>query len=425
MKSKFAWILATVSSRFWFRVSLYAIGAAAVLLAELLAPLIPAWLVESVGDGASQVLLRVLVSSMLVVATFLLGTMVQAYSAAANLATLRATRILIGDPKSQRVLSTFLGAFVFAMVSLLSEAFDYFNPAGEAVLLGATTLVTAVVITTLFGWLDYLANLVRLGDTIRKVELRATQVLETRLEDPNLGGIPADGSIEPNWPVATKETGYVHHLDVARLRTVAEASGGFVAVNRIPGALADPSTPLAYLSWNASAEDRKKIQAAFTLGHERSFDQDPRFCLIVLCEIASRALSQGVNDPGTAISVIGAQQRLLTAWGQGTGRKSDRKIPCLRVQTPSLSAQDLFEDAFGPLTRDAALMVEVGQRLQGALCNLAASGRDDYILAARATSGKALRHAEASLRLAEDRQRLAALAREFGASQEIQPVSGS
>ena len=253
MKSKFGWIWANLRSRFWFRVSIYAVGAGAtVLLSEKLAPLMPDWLVDSVNDGASKELLKILASSMLVVATFSLGAMVQAYSAAASIATPRATRILIGDPKSQRVLSTFLGAFVFAMVGLLSQGFGYYNPAGEAVLLAATTLITVLVITTLLGWLDHLANLVRLGETICKVEARAREVLETRLDDPHMGGAAPDGSIETNWPVATEVTGYVQHLDVRRLQEIAAGAGGLIAVERIPGALADPVTPIAFLSRNVS-----------------------------------------------------------------------------------------------------------------------------------------------------------------------------
>ncbi len=46
----------------------------------------------------------------------------------------------------------------------------------------------------------------------------------------------------------------------------------------------------------------------------RTFEDDPRFGLIVLSEIADKALSPGVNDPGTAIDVIGTLVRLFTLW---------------------------------------------------------------------------------------------------------------
>merc|ERR1711969_401193 len=63
-----------------------------------------------------------------------------------------------------------------------------------------------------------------------------------------------------------------------------------------PGAFCAPGSPVA---------------EAFTFGPVRTFDQDARFGLTVLSEIASRALSPGLNDPGTAIEVTGRVERLL------------------------------------------------------------------------------------------------------------------
>ena len=87
------------------------------LVAVLVTPLVPD--LDSPRASASEAtwdILSILASSMLVVATFSLGTMVQAFAAAASPATPRAARVLIDDPFSQNVLATFLGAFVFAMV---------------------------------------------------------------------------------------------------------------------------------------------------------------------------------------------------------------------------------------------------------------------------------------------------------------------
>ena len=63
--------------------------------------------------------------------------------------------------------------------------------------------------------------------------------------------------------------------------------------------------------------DEERLTAyrdAFTLEADRIFDQDPRYGLIVLGEIAGKALSSGINDPGAAIQVIGAGARLLDDW---------------------------------------------------------------------------------------------------------------
>lgn len=61
----------------------------------------------------------------------------------------------------------------------------------------------------------------------------------------------------------------------------------------------------------SSAVEMSQIARAFLIGDERTFDDDPRFGLVVLSEIASRALSPAVNDPGTAIDIIGTFVRLF------------------------------------------------------------------------------------------------------------------
>jgi uncharacterized membrane protein len=55
-----------------------------------------------------------------------------------------------------------------------------------------------------------------------------------------------------------------------------------------------------------------RLRTAFTLGDMRYFEEDPRFGLITLSEIASRALSPAVNDPGTTNSNNGCHVRLFS-----------------------------------------------------------------------------------------------------------------
>src|SRR5690606_9376275 len=121
------------------------------------------------------------------------------------------------------------------------------------------------------------------------------------------------------------------------------------------------------------------VRDAFTIGAERDFEQDPRFGLCVLAEIASRALSPAVNDAGTAIDVIGRGVRLLTIWAQESGKTdAEENPPCPRVRTPAFSASDMFEDIFAPIARDGADNPQVLVRLQKALGALARVGGQDF-----------------------------------------------
>ena len=137
----------------------------------------------------------------------------------------------------------------------------------------------------------------------------------------------------------------------------------------IPSALAAPT---ARSSCAVPTDiDAGQIAQAFVIGNQRTFDEDPRFGLIALSEIASRALSPGINDPGTAIDVIGTMVRLFTRWSEPVEEHDLQPGECDRVAVPEISLRDMFEDAFRPIARDGAGTIEVAVRLQKAFESLA------------------------------------------------------
>ncbi len=412
MIGRLAWAVRRLTGRLWFRAGAYGIAAVgAVALATWSAPLVPEGLGARVTPDAVRGLLEIMASSMLVVATFSLGTMVTAFTAAAGTATPRASTILIEDPVSQNVLATFVGAFVFSIIGLVAMTAGYAGDNGRVVLLLATIAMIVAVIATLFGWLDYLANMVRLGEIANKVEDRAERVLRDRAGAPTLRGNPLDTVPPGAVPIRHDRTGYVAFLDMAALQEVADEAEGHIYVLGQPGTLADPSRALAMASWRPDADAAEAIRSAFTIQSERVLDQDPRFAICVMSEIASRALSPGINDPGTAIAVIGRLQRLLTGWQSRTDAAAadDAEPEFPRVHVAPLAAADLFEDAFGPLARDGAGVVEVGIRLQKCLAALATIGGPDYEAAARTQATRALGQARAALTLESDVETLAAI----------------
>lgn len=162
----------------------------------------------------------------------------------------------------------------------------------------------------------------------------------------------------------------------------------------------------------AADEDLKAIADAFVIGDSRVFDQDPRFGLIVLSEIASHALSPAVNDPGTAIAVVHTSLRLLIIWHQcveaeGAG---PREVTYDRVAVPELALTDVFEDAFAAIARDGAGTVEVVVRLLKALEALAMMNDPAFKQAAIAQAKVTLDRAQQALPLPADLETVRELA---------------
>ncbi|TKA95406.1 DUF2254 domain-containing protein, partial [Cereibacter changlensis] len=165
------------------------------------------------------------------------------------------------------------------------------------------------------------------------------------------------------------------------------------------------------------AEAVTAICAAFTIGTARTMDQDPRFGLVVLSEVAQRALSPAVNDPGTAIDVIGRQTRLLSFWGEAWQEAERTEPDYPRVRVPALVYHDLFEDAFNLIARDGAGQVDVMLRLVKGLQALTRIGPEGARAAARQQLLVALSRAKANLPDGDDLRRLQAAIDPAGAEE--------
>jgi len=266
-------------------------------------------------------------------------------------------------------------------------------------------MVLAMVIVTFVSWVDRIARLGRLGGTIDKVEAATAAALQRRRCAPTLRGVPAGQRHNGGQAIYGGTIGYVQRVDVTALQRFAEKSRVRITVAALPGTFSAPGRALAYVaadSGGLSDIDTSQIGKAFLIGGDRQFDEDPRFGLIVLSEIASRALSPAVNDPGTAIHIIGTFVRLFALWSEPIEEDDTRTSECDRVEVPKISLWDMFDDAFTAIARDGAGAIEVAGRLQKAFESLASIGDGAMRDAARHHARLALARAENMLSLPED-----------------------
>ncbi|MBM9592998.1 DUF2254 domain-containing protein [Roseitranquillus sediminis] len=393
--SKALYRLRRFSRRIWVRTTaIAALALVAASSATLLAPLVPDEMASALGGSALVGILEILASSMLAVTIFSLSIMVQARQSASTQVTPRSYQLLLEDTTTQSVLATFLGAFVFALVSLIVVSTEVYGEAASAVIMGFTLTVIALVVIALLRWISHLSQLGSLIETSRRVEEAARQALEARRLRPCYGcavSEPMRGEPQRGAALLADRTGYVQHVDFGALSEAAEAGDGTVRVVAPPGHFAVEGQALALYVGDL---DEAALRAAFTLGSKREFDQDPRFGVIVLSEIAQRALSPGINDPGTAIDVIGRLVRVLQAFHEE--RNDGRGIEFPRIALPAITAVDLMQDGLLPIARDGADKVEVQIRLQKALRSLEAGG-GELAAAAKEASREALSRASAAL----------------------------
>jgi len=324
---------------------------------------------------------------------------------------------VVADDISQYALSTFIGAFIFGIVGLIALMNGFYGRSGRFALFLITVTVFTIVVLSFVTWVDRIARLGRVTNTIDRVEKAATSSLMEHGRSPTLRARSAANDAFKNpdssWDlvIRAQEVGYLQRINLAELQQASESLDLEVVIEILPGAFVTPQRILARAISSKPIESgaAERLAMSFRVGNRRTFDDDPRFGLLVLSEIASRALSPAVNDPGTAIYIIGTFVRLFTKWVDGSCQRpddADEPPRFDRLWMQELALEDLFDDAFQAIGRDGASTLEVGLRIQKGLSLISALPKSGIREAARAQATLALHHGEKALRLAQDVARL-------------------
>ena len=339
----------------WWRPAVWSVTAVAVAVASAVVDAwVPAAWMPPIPPGVVDDLLHIMASSMLVVSTFALSVLASAYASAASAGTPRATRLVVAEPRSQKAVAVFLGAFIFSVVGVIALGTGNYGAAGRMALFVSALGVLAWVVVSFMSYIDVLSRIGRMSHTIQTVERAAAKTLHHLARQPLSGARAASAPPAGAQPVHSSQTGHVQFIDVTALQALAEDSDGQVHVAVQPGDLVHPARALAWLrvGQDGDADEpglHARLRKAFVIGPERSFEQDAGFGLIVLAEIAQRALSPAINDPGTAIAVLGSQTRLLIE-ALATPPDTEAEV-CDRVTAAAAKPQALVPVAYESIAR--------------------------------------------------------------------------
>lgn len=401
MKNSLRILLYRLREHLWFRPLIFSLGS---MVFALIAQMVDGTgLSEHVPDIATKSLeglLDTISASMLVISIFAVASMLSAFSSAASTATPRSFKIVIQDDVSQNALSVFIGAFIFSIVATVALDNGYYEKGGRFIIFLLTLVIFAVVILTFLRWVDRISRLGRLEHTISQVEKIASRTLSKYIKNPTRGARAIDGISTIDTPLYHSSTGYVQHLDLHGIQELAEEYDLQMRLNCLPGTFINSQRPVAFFITSKDlipSDLGDQIVKYIKIGHVRMFDEDPRFGIIALSEIASRALSPGINDPGTAIQIISSHERLFNLWTENRSETRERNTEYDRLEVPVISIEDFIIDAFRPIARDGAGNLEVMLRLQKAMNSLQLSSLEEIRIAAATQAKDAIRRAETKM----------------------------
>ncbi len=164
---------------------------------------------------------------------------------------------------------------------------------------------------------------------------------------------------EPRLPlrdptiVAAGKTGYIEAIDLDALVALACRHDLRLRLLHRPGDFIVEGRPLFEAEAETATNDAISAgrNDCMTIGEQRTAQQDLRFAIDELVEIAARALSPGVNDPFTAIACLDWLGAALTELDRNPAAKrfmADRN-GVIRVELRPLAFKDYLSAAFGQL----------------------------------------------------------------------------
>jgi len=120
--------------------------------------------------------------------------------------------------------------------------------------------------------------------------------------------------------------------------------------------------------------DEEVLKAAIELGEERTFEQDPKYAIRIVVDIAIKALSPAINDPTTAVQALDQIEDLLLRLGRcrlEIGAFSDAQGKT-RLIVPFPTWDDFLRLALDEIRSYGADSVQVMRRMKALIKNLTA-----------------------------------------------------
>ncbi|WP_158975309.1 DUF2254 domain-containing protein [Cellulophaga sp. L1A9] len=259
----------------------------------------------------SRAILNTLVGGILSLTVFSFSMVMVVLSQASSNFSPRVLPSLISNKKHQLILGFYIGTLLYCIYSLITlgaKGVDS-NAIGLSTMLAA--LFSIVCIVFFVDFIHSISTAIQINNIIDRIYSSSSKSLQ-KAYDAQHQKITLSVLETDNFkPLRVKETGYYLGFDVSLLSDVYKNDE--LQINVLPYLNEHlwEGDVIATVSKSLSDEKMDDLLFGFSLSKNRSSGDEGIGGMIKLMEIAVKAMSPGINDPGTAIQAVTKLGKLL------------------------------------------------------------------------------------------------------------------
>lgn len=311
MNARFRQFLITLGETFWLvpaAMVVAAIGLAVGLLDIDRSHTLPSWLTESTwmyngGGTGARTLLGAIASSAIGVAGTVFSITIAALSLAAGQMGPRLLRNFTRDRGVQLTLGAFLATFSYALMVLRSVRTQEEGAFTPHLALTCGIVLAFACVGTLVYFVAHMANRINVDTVVNLVSEDIRLAVESHVTEASQVDAPPESFWSGATEVPDERRGYLQQLDEKALANWAAGHGTAIRLLVRKGDYVFPGAPIALITVPVPGASAA-IRNATALGDRRGGAGDIEYAVRQLVEVAVRALSAGINDPHTAMSVL-------------------------------------------------------------------------------------------------------------------------
>jgi len=360
----------------WFVPALYIIGAVVI---SRVVPYLPDGLLGGAAlfsRSTTSTLLSTVASGMIAFTGFVFSMIFVMIQFGSSIYSPRLATFFLHDRVTRNALGIFIATFIYALLTLTtSEQLLTGSKIDYAIILVLAGLLGSMA---LFLGLIQRLSLLQVSNILNEIGNRARQVIDEVYPHPYENEDGPSPHRDEDLPEASQTIHY--HGGPAILQTIhfealLRLAVRLKAVIEVEYAIGDTvADNAALLTVYGGKRNIKKheVRRLVHFGGQRSIENDPKYALRLIVDVAVRALSAGINDPTTAVQALDQLDDLLRLLGKRRLGSDDilDKAGSLRVTYPAPDWEDFLSLSIDEVRYYGANSLQVTRRLRALLEDL-------------------------------------------------------